>query len=91
MESALLEGVINGPRTRALCTDENCTGDCNVCNLLFCSVCGLCEGCLTTECPGVESFREHQEAVYAGQKDFVDGAWQLGRVSPHSPAYCANR
>ena len=69
------------------------TCDCNkpacwVCDgLSICRRCGLLEGSLTTDCPGVESYAEHNEAVYTGMKDFVDGHWQLGTVSKHSPEY----
>ncbi len=59
---------------RAECTDPNCGGFCNVCNLFICAVCGLAEGELTTDCPGVPS-HEHGEAVYGGREDFVDGEW----------------
>lgn len=62
---------------------------CEIClgGLSVCTVCGLIEGCLTSECPGEPSWEEHNEAVYHGEKDFRDGRWQEGVVSPHSPAY----
>jgi hypothetical protein len=38
-------------------------------------VCGLYEGSLTTECPGVPSYKDHAAKVYAGLEDFIDGKW----------------
>ena len=55
--------------------------------LFICDVCCLLEGSLTTQCPGVESFKEHNEAIYAGDLDYRDGAWHFGECSKHSPAY----
>lgn len=66
------------------CGNPNCNG-CVVCDCFVCSRCGLLEGALTTECPGVESYREHGDAVYKGEIDYVDGKWVPG-VSKHSPA-----
>ena len=68
---------------------QNCTIDyCNICEggLSVCTVCGLFEGCLTTECPGVPSYRDHGDAVYNGSEDFVEGQWRRDRMSLHSPA-----
>lgn len=56
------------------CDDPNCAGTCNRCNLFICKVCGLAEGELATDCPGVDS-REHGDAVYNRREDFVDGEW----------------
>ena len=61
---------------------------CPVCEggLGICTVCGLIEGSLTTECPGVPSWAEHGENVYAGKEDFVGGRW-TPTCSSFSPAY----
>ena len=53
--------------------------------LSVCKCCGLAEGCLTTDCPEVESSADFGDAVYAGEKDFRDGAW-VDAASPHCPA-----
>ena len=59
--------------------DTSCNGDCggtcNICCLFICKVCGLYEGSLTTECPGVPSYKDHAAKVYAGLEDFIDGKW----------------
>lgn len=52
--------------------------------LLYCSVCGLLEGSLTTDCPGVKSWSEHGDDIYSGKKDFRDGRW-VNLPSPYSP------
>jgi hypothetical protein len=69
-------------------TDCNgdCGGTCSVCCLFICKVCGLFEGCLTSDCPGEASYKEHSDAVYAGKEDFRDGKW-VEACSPHSPEY----
>lgn len=61
---------------------------CPVCEggLSICTRCGLIEGSLTTECPGVPSWAEHGDKVYAGKEDFIAGEW-VPKCSPHSPAY----
>jgi hypothetical protein len=68
--------------------DCDCSGDINcwVCEggLFICKACGLLEGSLTTECPGVPSFSEHARNVYEGLEDFVGGEW-VNTPSPHSP------
>lgn len=57
-----------------------------LCTLSICKVCGLIEGSLTTECPGVDSYKDHGDAVYKGLEDFRDGRWVPGAVSDCSPA-----
>lgn len=68
----------------------NCTGGpgCMICDggLGLCSLCGLLEGSLTTECPGTKCYDTHSERVYAGEIDFVRGEWTEGAISIHSPA-----
>lgn len=71
---------------KAICKTQDCGGMCMRCNLFICSVCGLLEGALTTDCPGVEAFRDHSDAVYDGQEDFKGGAW-VPECSPCSPAF----
>ncbi len=67
------------------CSQE---GNCNVCDggLLICQVCGLFEGCLTTECPGVPSYSKADD-IYAGKLDFVAGEWHSEVMSCHCPPY----
>ena len=54
-----------------------CVGD-----LAVCRVCGLYEGSLTTECPGVQCYSEKSSDVYAGKIDFRNGQWVEG-VTKH--------
>jgi hypothetical protein len=53
--------------------------------LSICALCGLYEGSLTTDCPGVECYGSHADAVYAGHIDYRDGVWVMA-ASPHCPA-----
>lgn len=83
--------------------DDRC---CNVCALWVCETCGLYEGCLTTECPGVVCFGSHGDAVYAGLLDYRNGGWtedespccpsararkQAALGSPRPPAFAPQR
>lgn len=43
--------------------------------LLHCMVCSGAEGSLPIECPGRRMTDSEQDAVYAGQLDFLNGAW----------------
>jgi len=43
--------------------------------LAHCLVCGGAEGSLPTHCPGERMPAELQDAVYAGQVDYVCGHW----------------
>lgn len=56
---------------------------CNICmgGLALCKVCGLYEGGLTTDCPGVPS-QDRSDDVYAGRLDFRNGEW-VEEVSAH--------
>ena len=72
------------------CHDADCPG-CVVCQCGICDKCGLFEGCLTTECPGVQSYSEHHDRVHQGREDFVDGRWTSGAVSIYSPFYYRER
>lgn len=60
---------------------------CYICEggLSVCTVCGLAEGALTTDCPGYRCYAEKGDAIYKGDVDFVDGNW-VNQSSPHSPA-----
>ena len=60
---------------------------CVVCDggLSICTTCGLVEGSLTSECPGVQSYSEKADDVYAGKIDFKSGRW-VNEPSDHSPA-----
>ena len=70
--------------------DHEHTGDyaanCDVCDggLAICKVCGLVEGCLTTDCPGENVYAEKNETIYNGQIDYRNGQW-VNEPSPHSP------
>jgi len=59
---------------------------CPICDggLDVCSVCGLVEGSLTTDCPGVPCWTEKNRLIYDGIIDFKDGEWVYG-VSHYSP------
>ena len=61
---------------------------CPICEggLSVCSVCGLTEGSLTTDCPGYTCWEEKNEEIYTGQIDFRNGKW-VNKPSPHSPNY----
>lgn len=71
---------------------ENCRcgydRNCNVCDggLAICSLCGLAEGSLTTDCSGQESYREYGDRVYAGEIDFIGGRWVPAAYSIHAPS-----
>jgi hypothetical protein len=71
---------------------ENCRCDydrsCNVCDggLAICSLCGLIEASLTTDCSGQESYRDYGDRVYAGEIDFIGGRWVPGAYSIHAPS-----
>lgn len=69
---------------KGACSSEGC---CPICDggVFSCSVCGLVEYSLTTECPGVPCFTLMNEDVYAGQADFYRGRW-WPTASAHSPA-----
>jgi hypothetical protein len=55
---------------------DTCNGGCWGCTLFVCAVCGLYEGTLTTDCPGVPSFTEWGDKVYNEGWDYKDGKWQ---------------
>lgn len=57
------------------CTRSDCGGTCPTCTLFVCSVCGLFEDALTTDCPGVPSFDKSEDIYKTGKLDFRDGAW----------------
>lgn len=67
--------------------DKDCTG-CFLCDggLSVCTVCGLGEGALTTDCPQARCAEDLGAAIYAGKLDFRGGRWHR-EPSPHSPAY----
>jgi len=69
--------VVDGP-----CFASDGRRSCPICDggLCVCKICGLAEGELTTECPGVSS-RKYGSAVYAGMMDFRDGRWVMIRKS----------
>lgn len=57
---------------------------CMVCDggLAICRVCGLMEGSLTTDCPGVESWSEYSERVYKGELDYREGQGWVAEKNP---------
>jgi hypothetical protein len=61
---------------------------CMICEggLADCKLCGCFEGSLPTDCPGVKSFKQYVDAIYAGEIDYVNGAW-VKEVSINSPAF----
>lgn len=59
------------------CEEQSCI----ICDggLAVCTVCGLVDGCLTTDCPGEPVYRSHGEAVYQGELDYVEWqGWVIG-------------
>jgi hypothetical protein len=58
------------------CTDP---GNCLFCDcgLKLCTVCGLAEGSLTSECPGVKVDYELANKCYNGTADYFDDAWRI--------------
>lgn len=74
------------------CGNIACDGACAKCSLDLCKVCGLAEGSLTTECPGINVGGASRAAddVYNGKLDFVGGQWREGWVSLSSPARSSN-
>lgn len=56
------------------CNNPDCGGTCIYCTLDICKVCGLGEGSLTSECPGINSL-EMADEIYDGLKDFKNGKW----------------
>lgn len=69
--------------------DHNCNNPyCPICEggLSVCSVCGLLEGSLTTECPCVPSYQEYADDVYEGKIDYRNGEW-VNKVSRHTPVF----
>lgn len=53
---------------RAKCIDPECCGDCHVCNLFICEVCGGGEGSLTVGgCCGYPLTADAQDAIYEGR------------------------
>jgi hypothetical protein len=55
--------------------------------LAICALCGHYEGSLTTDCPGIYTYANYGDPVYAGTIDFRNGAWIEGVSSPHTPAH----
>ena len=68
------------------CDRQDCGGSCALCCLAVCKVCGHYEGALTTECPGVWTYKDHGDEVYKGKEDFRRGQW-VNETSPHSPVF----
>ena len=66
------------------CTDPNCNGACNLCELFLCSVCNGAEGSLPTDCPGTKMTLEQEERVYLGKLNFLEsqGGWVDLLTSP---------
>ena len=53
------------------CGNPDCD-TCPLCTLTICKVCGGCEGSLTTECSGENTYQK-EEDVYSGKLDFRYG------------------
>lgn len=56
------------------CGNPDCD-TCPLCTLTICKVCGGCEGSLTTECSGENTYQK-EEYVYSGKLDFRYGKWR---------------
>lgn len=74
------------------CTDPECYG-CNFCagGLWACAVCGGFEGSMPSTCPGARMDEFAASAVYAGLRDFRDGAWVEFAVSRFAPMSVAQK
>lgn len=60
------------------CENDDCGGVCPYCpycTLAVCKICGLYEGSLTTDCPGVDSYTVYSDRIYNCEIDFIDGKW----------------
>lgn len=57
---------------------------CPVCDggIAICKVCGLMEGALTTDCPGVWSDFEYGDRVYKGEIDYREGQGWVAEKNP---------
>jgi hypothetical protein len=73
-------------RTTCGATPCDRPGFCPICDggLAVCAVCGLAEGALTTDCPGIPATMEQMDQVYAGDLDYRAGVW-VNACSGHSP------
>lgn len=60
------------------CQDVNEGRNCNIClgGLSICAVCGLGEGPLTDDCPGVPVPYWAEKLSYAGFLNFRNGMWR---------------
>lgn len=56
------------------CGNPDCD-TCPLCTLTICKVCGGCEGSLTTECSGENTYQK-EEDIYSGKLDFRYGKWR---------------
>lgn len=62
-------------------THRNCRKEhCVVCEggLSICMICGCIEGSLPTDCPGIECWKTHGDAIYDDYIDYIAGEWYLG-------------
>lgn len=57
---------------------------CMVCDggLAICSVCGLMEGSITTDCPGEECWAERGDDIYTGKLDYREGEGWVNKKNP---------
>lgn len=66
------------PHVEAKCTDggPGCDdGNCNLCQLFVCRVCGGAECSLTVDCPGTAITPEQSDLICAGKLDYLQGEW----------------
>jgi hypothetical protein len=54
---------------------EPCSERGHLCVLFLCSICGLAEGSLTSECPGHKVASDKEDRVLAGEIDYRKGEW----------------
>lgn len=61
----------------------NDMGECQLCALDVCKVCGLYEGALTTDCPGDHVSYDKSEEIYHHKLDYREGEGWVNKFSPH--------
>lgn len=65
------------------CGSGDCGGTCMLCCLFVCKHCGLFEGAMTTDCPGVCAMDKADEIYKTGKLDFREGKW-VTEPNPHN-------
>jgi len=71
------------------CQKTNCV----ICDggLAVCTVCGLFEGSLTTDCPGEPSYRKYGDQIYKGELDYKEGQGWVNEKNPTNQSWEKSR